>query len=132
MQPGYSMECYPMRFAYLNSPPMESGVIRHCIDDFVVTEKPLTEPEGQGEHVYLRIRKRGANTHWVAQQIARFCDIRPLDVGYAGRKDRHAVTEQWFSCYLPKSEPVWDNLAIAGFELLQVVSHRPATSSSGS
>ena len=73
------------------------GRIKSIPEDFIVVEQ-LAEPlTGTGEHLYLRVKKRNANTNWVASQIARCADIRTLDVGYAGRKDRHAVTRQWFS-----------------------------------
>jgi len=101
-----------------------SGVIRHTPADFRVTEILGFEPSGSGEHVYLYVRKIDANTGWVAEQLARFLNIRHFDVGYAGRKDRHAETEQWFSCWLPGNrEPDWSNLQIEGIEILKIVRH---------
>lgn len=110
-------------FVSMYERPLVSGVIRERSEDFVVRELPLTEFEGQGEHVYLHMRKRDTNTHWLAQQIAAYCGIEAMDVGYAGRKDRHAVTDQWFSCYLPKSDPAWDSMHIEGAELLATTRH---------
>ncbi len=63
------------------------------------------EPSGEGEHLYLQIEKCGLNSADVAQQLAKIFAIRLLDVGYAGMKDKHAVTRQWFSLYLPKTIP---------------------------
>ena len=103
--------------------PFANGVIRQRSEDFAVQELPLTEFEGQGEHVYLYIRKRDTNTHWLAAQIADYCGVSVMDVGYAGRKDRYAVTEQWFSCYLPKSDPDWDSMHIEGAQLLATTRH---------
>ena len=54
---------------------------------------------GAGEHCLLQIRKSNANTEWVSQQIARFAGVRKFDVGYAGLKDRQAITTQWYSCW---------------------------------
>ena len=61
-----------------------------------MTEELGYDFSGDGEHDYLYIRKRGANTEWVARQLARFAKVAAKDVGYSGLKDRHAVTRQWF------------------------------------
>ena len=114
---------FGMNLALMYPPLNLRGFIKCSANDFVVKEIPLEVPLGRGEHVYLKIRKRHANTHWVAQQLAEFCDLRPVDIGYAGRKDRHALTEQWFSCYLPKAEPSWEKLSIEGVEVLSVERH---------
>lgn len=71
-------------------------------EDFRVMEDLGFEPSGSGEHLLLRIEKRGANTAWVAEQLARWAGIAPMGVSYAGLKDRHAVTEQTFSVHLAK------------------------------
>ncbi len=73
-------------------------------EDFVVTELPLQLPSGGGEHIWLDIQKNGANTAFVAQQLAEAASVQERDVGYAGLKDRHAITRQWFSIYLPSGE----------------------------
>ena len=73
-------------------------------EDFIVTELPLQPPCGEGEHIWLDIEKNGANTAFVAQQLAEAAGVQERDVGYAGLKDRHAITRQWFSIYLPKGE----------------------------
>ena len=112
-----------MCLASMYEPPLVSGVMRARSEDFGVQELPLTEFTRQGEHVYLHLRKRDTNTQWLAGQIADYCGVATMDVGYAGRKDRYAVTEQWFSCYLPKSDPDWDSMHIEGAELLATTRH---------
>ena len=77
--------------------PLGSAVIRSTPEDFQVDERLGFEPSGSGEHLLLRVRKRGQNTAWVARELARLADVRQHDVGYAGLKDRNAVTTQWFS-----------------------------------
>jgi len=52
------------------------------------------DADGSGEHALLWVEKRGANTDWVARELAKFAGVPPLAVGYAGLKDRHAVTRQ--------------------------------------
>ena len=81
-----------------------SATLKHLNEDFIVTELPLQLPGGEGEHLWLDIEKNGANTAFVAQQLAQAAGVDERDVGYAGLKDRYAITRQWFSIYLPKGE----------------------------
>ncbi|MBB5204096.1 tRNA pseudouridine13 synthase [Inhella inkyongensis] len=78
-----------------------SGRLKVLNEDFQVTELPLQLPSGAGEHLWLDVEKNGANTAFVAQQLAEAAGVKDWDVGYAGLKDRYAVTRQWFSIYLP-------------------------------
>ncbi len=77
--------------------PEATGVIRSQPEDFVVEEIPRIKPGGEGGHLWLWVEKRSANTDWVAGQLANVGGCKHRDVGYAGLKDRHAVTRQWFS-----------------------------------
>jgi len=71
--------------------------LRASPEDFEVEELPLYEPSGEGGHTFVWVEKRGRTTEEVARELARAADVAPRDVGYAGRKDRHAVTRQWLS-----------------------------------
>jgi tRNA pseudouridine13 synthase len=71
-------------------------------EDFQVEEIDGFEPTGQGEHLLLTVEKRGMNTSFAAKRIARWAGIPEMGVGYAGMKDRHAVTRQRFSVHFPK------------------------------
>jgi tRNA pseudouridine13 synthase len=89
-------------------PPPLSGRLRTTPEDFQVEEILGYAPEGSGEHALLWVEKRDANTDWVARELARFAGVPPLDVGYAGLKDRHAVTRQAFTVQLAgKPDPDW-------------------------
>jgi tRNA pseudouridine13 synthase len=79
-----------------------SARIREQPEDFRVDEVLGFSPGGGGEHLFVCIEKRQANTAWIAKQLAKWAGIAPMGVGYAGLKDRHAVTRQWFSLHLPK------------------------------
>ncbi len=81
-----------------------SATLKRLNEDFSVIELPLQLPSGEGEHLWLDIEKNGANTAFVAQQLAEAAGVQDRDVGYAGLKDRYAITRQWFSIYLPKGE----------------------------
>lgn len=100
------------------------ATIRSTPEDFVVEEILGFEPSGQGEHLFLEIEKRGANTVWVAQQLARWAGVPEHAVGYAGLKDRHAVTRQAFTVHLPGREaPALETLAIEGVRALDARRH---------
>lgn len=104
-------------------PPL-TGVLRQQPEDFFVDEDIGFAAEGAGEHVFLRVEKRGANTEFVAKELARFAGIAPEAVSYAGLKDRHAVTRQTFSLHLPgKADPDWTVLQHDEFRVLQALRH---------
>lgn len=75
----------------------EAYTIRTEPEDFVVVEEPLYPTSGEGDHLFLYVEKRGRTTEQVARELARLGRVSARDVGYAGRKDRHAITRQWFS-----------------------------------
>ena len=81
-----------------------SATLKSLNEDFTVTELPLQLPSGEGEHIWLDIEKNGANTAYVAQQLAEAAGVQERDVGYAGLKDRWAITRQWFSIYFPSGK----------------------------
>lgn len=101
-----------------------SATFREQPEDFQVDEDLGFLPSGSGEHVFLLIRKRGENTAWVAEKIAALANVNVHDIGYCGRKDRHAVTTQWFSVYLPKGpEPAWGAINTESIQLLDISRH---------
>jgi len=71
---------------------------------FHVDEEPAYAADGTGEHLYVHIEKEGLTTDAVVEQLAKVCGVRHDAVGFAGRKDRHAVTRQWFSIHFGKEE----------------------------
>ncbi|MFL0807632.1 MAG: tRNA pseudouridine(13) synthase TruD [Oceanobacter sp.] len=81
-----------------------SALFKSVPEDFQVEELLSEVLDGEGEHLWLWVEKRGANTVWVAAQLAKLAGVKEQDVGFAGIKDRHAVTKQWFSVYLPTQE----------------------------
>lgn len=108
----------------LGGPPLQ-GRLRSEPGDFQVDEVLGFEPDGEGEHQLLLIRKTGINTEEVSRHIARFAGLRPRDIGYCGLKDRHAVTTQWFSLGLAgRKEADWRDLAVPGLEVLKADRHR--------
>ena len=82
-----------------------SAEFRTKDEDFLVSEITNRQLHDSGPHLYLHIEKRGANTQWLARQIANHAKLNIKDIGYAGLKDRHAITRQWFSLPVKHSEP---------------------------
>ena len=76
--------------------------MRSLPEDFFVEELAGFAPSGSGEHLLLTVEKRGMNTAWAAQWIAQWAGVEVAAIGYAGQKDRHAVTRQRFSVHLPR------------------------------
>lgn len=92
-------------------------------EDFVVDEIPLYPPSGEGEHTFVRVEKRLCNTEQVARALAREAGVRAADVGYAGRKDRVAITRQWLS--VPGLDPERAlGLEGDGWKVLEARPHR--------
>ncbi len=111
----------PLPFAH--GQPALSGRLRVIPEDFQVREEISFTLDGAGEHAWLWVRKRGANTVWVARRLAERAGVPASAVSYAGLKDRHAVTEQWFSVHLPgRADPDWAN-PDPDFAVLNAVRH---------
>lgn len=111
-------------FAYVWPRLGISAGFKQRVDDFKVEEQLPFELNGSGEHLWCQIRKRGCNTDWCAQQLAKHAAVKSLAIGYAGLKDRHAVTTQWFSIHLPgQPDPDLSALLSDNFEILQQIRH---------
>ncbi|WP_426699802.1 tRNA pseudouridine(13) synthase TruD [Rhodanobacter sp. Col0626] len=112
----------PLPWAY-GAPPLQAR-LRSTPEDFLVEEMLGYDAEGAGEHVLLWVEKRGANTDWVARELAKFAGVPPVAVGYAGMKDRHAVTRQTFSVQLAgKPDPDWSTFPHAEVNVLAATRH---------
>ncbi|PSJ39163.1 tRNA pseudouridine(13) synthase TruD [Zobellella taiwanensis] len=109
---------------YLHGEPELSGRLKVVPEDFVVREDLGFSPSGEGEHILLHVRKRGQNTQWVARELARLAGVAQRDVTWAGLKDRHAVTEQWFGVHLPgKDMPDFSPLENEDVQILAIARH---------
>ena len=82
--------------------PVLAARMRSTPEDFFVEELPGFDASGAGEHLLLTIEKRGMNTAFAAKRIAAWAGVDESAIGYAGLKDRHAVTRQRFTVWLPK------------------------------
>lgn len=101
-----------------------AATIRQQAEHFQVEEVLPFEPSGDGGHVCLQIQKTAENTDWLAKQLARFAGVAPVAVGYAGLKDRHAVTTQWFSINLEgHDEPDWAAFETETIKIIRQTRH---------
>jgi len=65
--------------------------------DFIVEEIPLYTFSGEGEHLVVKVRKKEMTTWGMLDAISTYLGIRKRDIGYAGLKDKHAMTIQYLS-----------------------------------
>ncbi len=80
--------------------PGIGGEIKAEPAHFVVEEVPLYEAVGEGEHVYVRLTREGWTTRALQERLVDLFDLRAVDVGCAGLKDKHARVTQTFSLLL--------------------------------
>jgi tRNA pseudouridine13 synthase len=100
----------------------DCATMKSCPDDFRVVEIPAIEPAGDGEHLWLRVEKTGLGSPAVAAELARAFAVAEVAVGYAGMKDKHAVTEQWFSVQTPRAADALPSLP--GVRVLEATRHQ--------
>jgi tRNA pseudouridine13 synthase len=100
------------------------GRLRVALDDFLVDEEPAYELSGAGEHLYVHFEKRDLTTPEAMRRLIRALGADPRSAGYAGLKDRRAVTRQWASFAL-KDDTAARALGdtIEGLRVLEVTRH---------
>ena len=100
-----------------------SAQLKITPEDFEVRERLGITPSGEGEHLFLELEKTGIGSPELARMLADAHGIDHVDVGYAGMKDKRAVTSQWFSL---RGVVALDDsaLAIDGVRLLKQTRHR--------
>jgi tRNA pseudouridine13 synthase len=97
--------------------------IKSCPEDFVVDEIASYEAQGTGPHTFLRIEKRLRTSEEIVDDLARVFGVNRRDIGYAGRKDKVAVTRQWFS--VPDLDPERANeFKVEGAQVLEAIRHQ--------
>jgi tRNA pseudouridine13 synthase len=104
------------------SVPGISGRVKVTPEDFEVEELPAYAPSGSGEHLYLWIEKRGLTTPQAVQRLASALDARVETAGWAGLKDKQAVTRQWVSLQ-HATTPSAAELELEGLRVLEVARH---------
>jgi len=98
------------------------GTLKASPEDFRVDELPAYLPSGTGPHLYLRVEKRGRTTRDVLRELAARLGVQERDAGYAGLKDRAAVTTQWLSFPCAR-DPDPAALSAEGLRVLEASRH---------
>lgn len=86
--------------------PALGGRIRSTPEDFCVDERPLYLPCGEGEHLYIKITKRGLSTPDLVMRLSSQLHVKAQTIGVAGLKDAQAVTTQMVSLQGVKADAV--------------------------
>lgn len=84
--------------------PGVGGRIKVRPEDFIVDEIPLYDPSGEGEHVYVGVRKIGVSHGEMIQALQAHFNVREVAIGFAGMKDKVGVTQQTVSIHLPDQQ----------------------------
>ena len=87
-------------------------------DDFIVTEVPLYQFSGDGEHIVIKIRKKDLTTWSALEIIASDFGCKSRDIGYAGLKDKNATTIQYISIPKKNEKEILSNLTSQKIEIL--------------
>ncbi|HDX1193005.1 TPA: tRNA pseudouridine(13) synthase TruD [Pasteurella multocida] len=113
-----------MELAYLHTRPEQYARLKAECADFIVKENLGYEMSGDGEFVAVKVRKTDCNTLFVGEKLAQFVGISARNMGYAGLKDRKAVTEQWFCLHMPgQPTPDFRLFQLEGVDILEVTRH---------
>jgi tRNA pseudouridine13 synthase len=114
-----SLHAPPVFFPEL--PPI-GGKVGPEPEDFTVEEIPAYAASGKGEHQYLQVEKRLLTTPELVRRLGRALGVNDRDIGYAGLKDKHAVTSQWLS--VVSKTTISSELPLGpGVRILQVTRH---------
>ena len=117
--PAISLHQPPV--AYPDLPPV-GGRVGPEPEDFLVDEVPAYSASGKGEHQYVHVKKRLLTTPELVRRLAKACGVNERDIGYAGMKDKHAVTTQWLS--VSTKMAISPELELGpGVEILEVTRH---------
>jgi tRNA pseudouridine13 synthase len=104
--------------------PLSAATIRSTPEDFIVIEDLGYAFSGEGEHVILTIEKCELNTLDVVQTLAKYANVKRMAVGFAGLKDRVAVTTQSFSVHLPgKPDLDWSVIESDSLRIVAITKH---------
>ncbi|QIM64430.1 tRNA pseudouridine(13) synthase TruD [Frederiksenia canicola] len=109
---------------FLLGKPQQAGRLKAEFADFIVKEELGYSLAGEGEFVAVKVRKTNANTLFVGEKLAEFAGVSAKNMSYAGLKDRHAITEQWFCLHLAgKAAPDFSQFQLDDVEILEITRH---------
>lgn len=104
-------------------PPEARASIRSEPADFFVDEVCDIALSGSGEHLWCHVEKTRLTTQDAVQALSRATGVHPRQIGFAGMKDRVAVTRQWLSLAWPIAQPLPQLADIDGVTVLSMQRH---------
>jgi tRNA pseudouridine13 synthase len=90
--------------------------------DFIVEEIPLYDFAGEGEHAMALVRKKELTTWEMVKILSEHLGIKQREIGYAGLKDKHAMTMQYVS-FPARLEPRLSHFAHEQIKILSTTRH---------
>lgn len=97
-------------------------VFQQTPETFSVSEELLYQPSGEGEHVFVKIRKQGISTMRAKRRLSESSGVSMRWIGHAGMKDSLACAEQWFSW--PVIEQRAKPVSLPELEILEITRHQ--------
>ncbi|MFA0821588.1 MAG: tRNA pseudouridine(13) synthase TruD [Methanomethylovorans sp.] len=82
------------------------GILRQEPEDFVVNEISGWEVEDSGKHLILELIKKDWDTNHIIRDLSRALGISQKRIGFAGTKDKRAITTQRISIFDLSEEAV--------------------------
>lgn len=115
---------YSLDWPRANGTPKARVRFKLSPEDFQVNEFFANPFSGEGEHVVIKIEKRGVTTEEVIKSLARIINKPIKIISYAGLKDRQAVATQWLSIHLPGEHLAGvESLEGSGWRVLEHTRH---------
>lgn len=115
---------YSLNWSYAHSLPKSTAYFKYTPEDFQVNEFFNTPFSGAGEHILIKIEKKGLTTLEVIKSLAKLVNKPPRAIGYAGLKDKYALTTQWLSIHAPGEEiPGIEQISATGWRILEHTRH---------
>jgi len=91
--------------------------------DFTVEEIPLYPFSGDGEHLIIKVRKKDLSTWEMLDIISNSIGVRKREIGYAGLKDKYAMTIQYLSLPI-QYEKSLSKIDDKRVKILEITRHR--------
>ncbi len=101
------------------------GMLRQEPEDFVVKEVSGWDVEDSGKHLILELTKKNWDTHHIIRDLSRALGISQKRIGFAGTKDKRAVTTQRISIFDISEESI-ANVHIKEVQLTSIGRYRRA------
>ena len=115
---------YSLDWPHVYGKPKATARFKLTPEDFQVNELFSGTFSGEGEHIVLKIEKRGLTTEEVIKSLARLINKPVKLISYAGLKDRQALCTQWLSIHAPGEEiKDIDKLEAPGWKILESTRH---------